>query len=130
MPQRPITFVLLHRQAEFLILAGNFTNACYVDMVSMKFSLFWENQADGLLIKKKNQKFFLCSWRKTIFLKKVNVSLSFKVITCQVFFSFEIPDSFERQVQSSYKNLMPHWKRLLKYYKKKIFLKENDNNYF
>lgn len=43
------------------------------------------------------------------------------------FFSFESPGSMERKVQSLYKNSMPHWNTLPRYYQKRITsLKEND----
>lgn len=95
---------------------------CYMDMVSINFSLFWENQADVLLIE--NQKFLLCSWRKTVFFK-ANVSSSVKVITWQVF-SLLKSQVLLREKFRVHTKIQCHIKRLLRYYQKRITsLKEN-----
>ena len=70
---RPTKFVLFHTQAEFLILGSNFTNACYLYVISTNFSFFSTKQADGLLIvkkKKKTQNFFFSAHKEKQLKKK------------------------------------------------------------
>ena len=75
---RPTKFVLFHTQAEFLILGSNFTNACYLYVISTNFSFFSTKQADGLLIGKKKTKpefLLFCSQREAIKKKKLPQAL-------------------------------------------------------
>lgn len=70
----------------------------YVDMVIINFLFFHKNQADNILTENRSS---------FSFLKNVNVSSNFQVITDKIF-SSEIPGFSEKKFQSLYKNAMPH----------------------